>query len=82
MMSLVDGQGQAVNRYLNTYGSIPGPDQRSGGGAGHSHMNTIAIPMDDLDSVQLSDVRYVRFWVYPGTRGEVKIDNIEAVYDY
>lgn len=82
IMSLVDGEGQAVNRYLNSYGSIPGPDRRSGGSSGHSHMNTISIPMADLDSIQLSDVRYVRFWIHPGTRGEVMIDNIEAVYDF
>lgn len=82
MLSLVDGQNQVVNVQLNNYGRIPGPDLRSGGGASHSHMNTISIPMDDLDSIDLSDVRSVRFWVFPGTRGEVMIDNIEAVYDF
>jgi pimeloyl-ACP methyl ester carboxylesterase len=82
MLSLVDGQGQVVTLSLNSYGRIPGPDLRSGGISSHSHMNTISIPMDDLDSIQLSDVRLVRFWVFPGTRGEVMIDNIEAVYDF
>jgi hypothetical protein len=82
LLSLVDGQGQVVNVSLNSYGRIPGPDLRTGGFSSHSHMNTISIPMEDLDSIQLSDVRSVRFWVFPGTRGEVMIDNIEAVYDF
>lgn len=82
LVTLVDGSGQSVHRFINSYGPIPGHDMRINGTRGHSHMNTIRIPMDDLDSIDLTDVRQVRFWVYPNTRGEVMIDNIEAVYDY
>lgn len=82
MINLVDGQGGSVGRLLNAYGPIPGADRRSGGGRSHSHMNTISIPMSEFDAIDLQDVRYVRFWVMPGTRGEVMIDNIEASYDY
>lgn len=80
-LTLVDGDNRSVHRLLNSYGSIPGPDARTNASRGHSHMNTLRIPMDDLDSIDLTDVRQIRFWVYPNTRGEVMIDSIEAVYD-
>lgn len=81
LVTLVDGAGQSAHAFVHAYGRIPGHDRRPGGGTGHSHMNTVSIPMDDLDSIDLGDVRLIRFWVYPQTRGEVMIDNIEAVYD-
>ena len=81
VINLVDGQGGSVARLLNAYGHIPGADRKSGG-PGLSHMNTISIPMSEFDTIDLTDVRYIRFWVMPGTRGEVMIDNIEASYDY
>ncbi len=81
VVTLVDGDGASTHAVINNFGRIPGPDRRSGGSAGHSHMNTVAIPMDALDSIDLSDVRFVRFWAFANTRGEVMVDNIEAVYD-
>jgi pimeloyl-ACP methyl ester carboxylesterase len=82
LISLVDGGGQQHTRLLNDYGRIPFADRRQGPSIGHSHMNTIAIPMDDFTGIDLSDVRFVRFWVLPGTQGEVMIDGIEGVYDF
>ncbi|MCB1628039.1 MAG: hypothetical protein KDI48_09925 [Xanthomonadales bacterium] len=82
LLSLVDGNGYSVNHFISSYGRIPGHDRRQDGSRGHSHMNTIRIPMADLDSINLADVRQVKFWVFPNSRGEVMIDSIEAVYDY
>lgn len=80
-MSLLDGLGHAVNLHLNNYGPIPWPDRRPNRVAGHSHMATISIPLQDFVGIDLSDVRYVRFWMPPDSKGEVMIDNIEVAYD-
>jgi hypothetical protein len=81
MITLVDGQGVSVNRWLGDFGHIPGDDARSGGSRGHSHMNTIRIPLSEFAGLDLNDVRTIKFWPLPNTRGEVMIDNIEVSHD-
>jgi hypothetical protein len=44
-------------------------------------MNTIGIALSEFDAIDLNDVRYVRFYPLPNTRGEVMIDNIEVSHD-
>lgn len=81
MLTLVDGQGVSVNRWLGDFGHIPGDDPRTGGTRGHSHMNTIRIPLSEFAGLDLNDVRTIKFYPLPNTRGEVMIDNIEVSHD-
>ncbi len=73
-IALIDSKNRVSWERLNRYGKIPRSDR-------HSAMNTITIPLSEFSSIDLSNVKQVRFAFYPNTSGTILLDNVDWLRD-